>query len=478
MINNNLIKILKEKEERVNMRTLFLSKYKSPIIQITMNIPGENKNSFLISFCFNYFIKHFDKKFCKLIKEKKCELKITKFFVCTNKNLNEIKKELIHIEEKNDFGRLLDIDLFDEKGKKISRGYNRKCLLCDKEAFVCAKNKAHSYNELQKKVNAILLNEAKNIISKEMYNALLKELYTTPKLGCVSKTSNGSHKDLNIDILKKSAKVISSIIPKKIFESDTSSFSTKYKLIYSNNKYFINKEYFLFLQKVGLEAEYEMYKKTKNINTHKGAIYIFCILIGSLFFLFNLKIDDEYAFYNKNKQEILLNILCNISKYIATPVFDFDKEIGVKKENLLGFPHIKIAFDVLSKCNIIFDEAIIKEKMTNEKVYIENKKYKKELENLKQIIAYLHITKSLYDTTTIHRGGKSGLAYVQNEVKKIIQKYELFHKQNNYNITFDIEKYENLIKDINILNDKMIEKNLTTGGGCDVLCIGMLCTVT
>ena len=63
-----------------------------------------------------------------------------------------LKKESISLENLHPCGRLFDIDVFSRDGSSIKReqiGFpKRKCLLCDRDAKVCGRSRAHSIREL------------------------------------------------------------------------------------------------------------------------------------------------------------------------------------------------------------------------------------------------------------------------------------------------------------------------------------------
>lgn len=69
---------------------------------------------------------------------------------------SEMKKKVLMIEEAHPLGRLFDIDIIDEEGNGISRqevGFPpRKCLICDKDAKVCGRSRAHTVQELESAV--------------------------------------------------------------------------------------------------------------------------------------------------------------------------------------------------------------------------------------------------------------------------------------------------------------------------------------
>lgn len=98
--------------------------------------------------------------------------------------------------------------------------------------------------------------------------ALLFEANVTPKPGLVDRNNTGSHEDMTHSMLIKSAEAIAPFIGQCAcagFETKDASFETA----------------FFALRMLGLQAEDAMKAATGGVNTHKGAIYCFCLLAGA-----------------------------------------------------------------------------------------------------------------------------------------------------------------------------------------------------
>ena len=97
----------------------------------------------------------------------------------------QVKKLMIALEETK-IGRLYDIDVLEKENTKISRkdlGFpERKCLLCDNPACQCGRSRKHSIEELRKKIYGIIWEEQlQRGVAAEISQALMEEVYTTPK---------------------------------------------------------------------------------------------------------------------------------------------------------------------------------------------------------------------------------------------------------------------------------------------------------
>ena len=94
--------------------------------------------------------------------------------------------------EETKIGRLYDIDVLEKENTKISRkdlGFpERKCLLCDNPACQCGRSRKHSIEELRKKIYGIIWEEQlQRGVAAEISQALMEEVYTTPKPGLVDR---------------------------------------------------------------------------------------------------------------------------------------------------------------------------------------------------------------------------------------------------------------------------------------------------
>ncbi|MFD3155667.1 citrate lyase holo-[acyl-carrier protein] synthase [Haloimpatiens sp. FM7330] len=146
--------ILDAREKRVEFQNEMIHKFKLPLIAIRVNYPGVNKDNKLtrklmeaidkiVSGIFQYDIH------CKIIKFSP-EGPI--ILMSINGESLETKKLCIEIEEKHILGRCIDVDVYDEYGKSISRtelGYSeRKCYICGEPAHICVRSQKHSQNEI------------------------------------------------------------------------------------------------------------------------------------------------------------------------------------------------------------------------------------------------------------------------------------------------------------------------------------------
>ena len=159
-------------------------------------------------------------------------------------------------------------------------------------------------------------------------NALLGEVYATPKPGLVDRRDTGAHKDMTFETFLASTEAITPYLTEMFRQgmnhqrsenSDSDVFGKTEDVETkapsgsddSGKANFIDEEsVFLEIRKTGIEAEKAMYAATGNVNTHKGMIFTMGILLaaaginaGRDFFtkLCDNTVSDEDVFSEKYK---------------------------------------------------------------------------------------------------------------------------------------------------------------------------------
>jgi holo-ACP synthase len=147
--------ILLGRERRVEYQEKLVKQYKMPILVIRVNYPGVNKDN------------HFSREIIKIMEQIICEIfsysihyKIMTttaegplVIMSVNKEAKEIKEMALNIEDNHILGRCVDLDVYDENARSISRGDfglgMRKCYICDDVAHNCIRSKKHSKEEVE-----------------------------------------------------------------------------------------------------------------------------------------------------------------------------------------------------------------------------------------------------------------------------------------------------------------------------------------
>lgn len=405
--------ILRDRERRTEFIKTFVKKHN--VICVKTNVIGTHKNTLYAP----VVTKYFERKIDTLIKEKNIKLVDKKTNVSLdgnyilylfNKDVH-LKDEMVKLEDSEEIGRLVDIDVYegisdDGTFKSLSRGKRRKCLLCDKDAFVCQRNKTHTESELKKKSEEIVMNKLTSMVTKALKDSMMYELNLDPKFGLVTKCTNGSHKDMSYELLEKTQDVI---IPYLVEMFKIGYGNTGIKFIYDK------------IKEVGLKADEAMFKATKGVNVYKGVIFSLGIICAALGYKFN-------SFYIKG--ESVLNIAKHISKSVLEEYDKHDtfgskayKEYrlgGARLEAYNGFPNVRECARYL---DILDDASLLK--------------------------ALVYLIVNLEDTVMLKR------------TKSIDKYYDIKIRFSMLNI--------NNKEEVEKLNKEMIKENISFGGCADIL---------
>ncbi len=419
-----LKKILQSRDIRAKRQKEFLALYKKPLISVTVNIPGSNKltdeSVFIYEVMTNCLKKRLE-NFLHVILHVKKDTGVEGIFY-TDLDAKKTKKICVDIEDNKVLGRFIDFDVIDVNGKILSRkdfGFNsRRCYLCDKKAVICARSRSHELKLLLNYIKFCVKSYKQMLqISQIAKNSLIKELELTPKPGLVDMNDSGSHKDMDKFTFYKSIKSIS-----------------EYFLPFLSVGFLNPKDPFNKLREVGLSCEKSMLKATKGVNTHKGAIFSYAVILGSVGAL----LKDKKPLYKESLQEAIKSTCKNLIKHDLSDKKEFKsagerfykktKNAGIRKEAQNGYPSIfDISLPFYQKCKKRFNE-------------------EKALK-----LTLLKLISEIEDTTLYNRGGLEGLEFAKKEAKTLLLE---FHE-------------EKLPK----LNKLFVKKDLSPGGSADMLAI-------
>lgn len=154
--------ILIAREERVYKQESLLEKYKNTILTIRVNYPGINKNNYIslsiIKILCDLIIKKFEEKILHREFNVTAEGPIITMII--NKEPSKVKFKAVSIEEQHPLGRCVDIDIYDEDGKGLSRSElglaKRKCYICNDFAQNCVRSRKHSLYEIEEFIKSKL----------------------------------------------------------------------------------------------------------------------------------------------------------------------------------------------------------------------------------------------------------------------------------------------------------------------------------
>ena len=396
-----LEQVLEFREERSVIQRELIGQWQEPLISFTMNIAGPRKRTPLTEFAFDETIKDIrqllgePKEYRELRSAAGCEA----FFVYP-RTAAELKKNAVRLEEQTSAGRLLDIDVLTPLGEKLSRGNERKCLICDGPAFPCARSRKHTVEEIERKTRQLLCDFAVDRISGYAVQAMLDEVRLTPKPGLVDMANNGAHQDMNLELMEKSANSLRTY------------FQTAVWLGIEKGDACVRE-----LQSAGIEAEKTMFSTTGGVNTHKGAVFLLGLLCAGTGRLLGEAGGDVFA----DAARIAAGLRSGPDITHGAAVKKRFKAGGARAEALAGFPHVVMAYRLLHR-------------------------------GASQYEVLLSLLRDVEDSNLLWRGGKDGLAYVQNTAKRIL--------------TMEKEQRE---RELLKFDEECIRRNLSPGGSADLL---------
>lgn len=160
-----MMKMLDAKEKRYYKIKKLIDEGEKPVLSFMLNIPGIEKNFKEAVEFHKYNIeeikKILDENNIAIIKESYENLETgMEYIIQFNGDANFVKKIMVKFEEEKPENRILDIDIYNEDFKQISRSSlglgERKCFVCDDRARACIKAERHSQEEIEEAVRNML----------------------------------------------------------------------------------------------------------------------------------------------------------------------------------------------------------------------------------------------------------------------------------------------------------------------------------
>lgn len=312
--------ILLAREKRIIEIQKHLSAHYSTLL-IKANIPGEDKNRFEAHFLVRHFLNHIQTAY-HIIDIKSYESADGPYVIMHVMNIHaqELKINMIEIEDNEPLGRFIDLDVFEDTYISISRialGQRpRKCFLCNLDASICARSHNHRYDELirhiETSVTQYILDQTRIWIQK----AIKDELNLDPKFGLVTPLSNGSHEDMNYALMQKA----SSAIEDDLIEIFRKGFDSNHLdgLLSSSRP-------------IGIRAEKNMLSATGGINAYKGLIFILGIVL----------LSSGYTIRHNQSFDMIFENIKTISKDIYQDFENGESSAGIDAYRNYGLKGIR-----------------------------------------------------------------------------------------------------------------------------------------
>ncbi|MEJ5072043.1 citrate lyase holo-[acyl-carrier protein] synthase [Enterobacter ludwigii] len=166
-----LPELLASRDARQARQQAWLAQYALPQISFTTIAPGPLKDSELTRRIFNHGLRALRELLAASaweIKRQSCLGLATgaEGLLAVDAPAQALKQAAITLEQLHPLGRLWDIDVLTAQGEILSRTAlalpARRCLLCDNDARICARERAHPLADLLRRME-VMLHEADDV---------------------------------------------------------------------------------------------------------------------------------------------------------------------------------------------------------------------------------------------------------------------------------------------------------------------------
>ena len=400
-----LEQVLAAREGRQRRQQQLLAQWHGSLICFTMNIPGPVKRTALADLAFSCGLQQLRQRLGRPVYETVLRLDTgCEAYLLYDRPAPELKAVCRMLEEQTPVGRLYDMDVFTGEGEKLSREGQRSCLVCGGEVFACSRSRRHGLEEICRVVEERLQAFAAEELARRAVEALEEEVRLTPKPGLVDERNSGAHDDMDLPLFLRSAHALQPYFCRCVALGME------------------EKDCMPKLQQAGQEAEQTMFQATGGVNTHKGAVYAFGLLLAAMGSC--LQREDE-----------LFSRAAALAKAGEKSQEDSHGEqvrrclgaVGARAEAENGFPSAQMAWRRLRRPGA--DPRLV----------------------------LLEILQCCDDTNLLYRGGEDGLRLVRKWGETVLQASE--------------EQREGLLLD---MDDALIARHLSPGGCADILAQGLL----
>lgn len=401
-----LQEVLDARENRASSQKRLLAQYGKPLLGLTMNIAGPIKRSALGDLLFRETLGElWERVGGAIVHEERLDAAtgLEAILVC-GLPAEEVKALAVELETARPAGRLLDLDVIGIDGEKLSRGTPRTCLVCGGPAGPCARSRAHGLSAVREATERLLRDFAAVRLGELAVAALIAEVELTPKPGLVDLRNSGAHRDMDLPLFRRSARSL-----EPYFRQAVSLGMERMDCMPS-------------LQAAGLAAEKTMFAATAGVNTHKGAVYGFGLLLAAM----GSRLVRGGDVFETAAALARAGIPPDPGTHGGEALRRYGAS-GARGEALAGFPHVRRALTVLRD------------------------------PGGSPLRALLTLLAEVEDTNLLHRGGPEGLRFVQAAAADILA-----------------GSPEEDVSRLEALDSACTARNLSPGGSADLLAAALL----
>ena len=259
-----LEQVLLARDRRVLRQRALATRYGGTLLSFTMNIAGPVKDAPLVRLAFQAGLAALDRDLGQPVHRELIQAPTgPEALLVYDRPAPWVKERCLLLEERDPVGRLYDLDVLSPEGEKLSRPQSRRCLICGGPVTVCSRSRAHGLPTIRARTRDILADFAAGHLSALARQALEDEVDLTPKPGLVDRRNTGAHDDMDRPLFHRSAGALAPYF-RQFAALGMAGASPRE------------------LQSLGREAEHAMLDATGGVNTHKGALYSFALLLSAL----------------------------------------------------------------------------------------------------------------------------------------------------------------------------------------------------
>lgn len=299
-------------------------------------------------------------------------------------------------------------------------------------------------------------------------NALLGEVYATPKPGLVDRRDTGAHRDMNYETFLASTEAITPFMV-RMFAEGMDATTTGHT----------PEEVFQAIRGIGLEAERAMYDATDGVNTHKGMIFTMGIVLAAAGILYvsadktsgQITVD---AILDRTRQMTARSMAEDFRKMLEHPpkthgerLFRTYGERGIRGQAMEGFPILRdTAVPWLRRFQNIGTDAELQRDIAAQATLRRGllqdtgSMHAEHFENAMHVSTLIAIMSVLNDTNVFIRSSYEDMCWLQAESSTILGMGAMFTEEG--------------VRAIEALNMACIEKNISPGGAADILAVAIL----
>lgn len=335
-------------------------------------------------------------------------------------------------------------------------------------------------------------------------NALLGEVYATPKPGLVDRRDTGAHRDMNYETFLASTEAITPYMVCMFAEGMDATAAGH-----------TPEEVFQAIRGIGLEAEQAMYAATDGVNTHKGMIFTMGIVLAATGILYARReeaaewpVDDDVtpealasadvqpmtadgasatpetgviaglitvdAILDRARQMTARSMAEDFQKMLEHPpkthgerLFQTYGERGIRGQAMEGFPILRdTAVPWLRRFQNLCTDAELQRDIAAQATLRRGllqdtgSMHAEHFENAVHVSTLIAIMSVLNDTNVFIRSSYEDMCWLQAESSTILSMGAMFTEEG--------------VRAIEALNTACIEKNISPGGAADILAVAIL----